>query len=191
MPTLLYKGVGVNTYLYPTDLRKMGIAARNSGAAMNDIAVQQHIARGTTFSPCISLTKSFGVASDYARNYGMVAPTKAQPAYVYEVQVPDSPATAVIDPIDFIASKHANPLVSPSYHHDGDQNFLGFVAYPKAHVGRVPHAPRPPGMMGSGTYAVHKSIQLETLIFAIRDAEILVHANIQASWFTPVRHDIF
>jgi hypothetical protein len=46
-------------------------------------------------------------------------------------------------------------------------------------------------MTGSGTYPVHMSIQLETLIFAIRDAEVLVHKNIPASWFTPIRHDIF
>jgi hypothetical protein len=191
MPTLVYKGVGVNTHHYPTDLRTTGITARNPGAVMNEVAVQQHIARGTTFSPCISLTKSFGIASDYARNFGFAAPTKARPAYVYELQVPDMPGRAVIDPIVFIGSKHPNPLVSPSYHHDGDQDFLGFVAYPKAHVGIVPHAPRPPGMTGSGTYPVNKSIELETLIFAIRDAEVLVHKNIPSSWFTSVRHDIF
>jgi hypothetical protein len=105
--------------------------------------------------------------------------------------VPDKKrGTVVIDPMVFIASKHQNPLVSLSYHHDGDQDFLGFVAYPKAHVGTVPHSPRPPGMTGSGTYPVHKSIQLEAMIFAIRDAEVLVQNSIPSSWFTTVRHDI-
>ena len=188
MPTLFYKGVGVGTHHHPTDLRTTGIMPRAPGA-LDEIAVQRHIARGTPFSPCISLTRSYGVAENYARNYGLAAPTAARPAYVYEVEIPDDPGIAIIDPVDFIASRHANPLVSPSYHHDGDQDFLGFVAYPGAYVGVVPHAPRPPGMSGAGTYPVHRSTELDTIVFALRDAEVLVHGGISKAWIT-IRHDI-
>jgi len=188
MPTLFYKGVGVGTHHHPTDLRATGIMPRAAGT-LDEIAVQQHIALGTTFSPCISLTKSFGVAQDYAKNAGLAAPTPVRPAYVYQVVIPDNPGIPIIDPVDFIASRHANPLVSPSYHHDGDQDFLAFVAYAGAFVGVVPHSPRPPGMMGPGTHPVHRSIQLETIVFAIRDPEVLAHGSIPNTWIT-VRHDI-
>lgn len=189
MPTLFYKGVGVGTYHHPTDLRTTGIMARTA-AALNDVAVKQHIARGTTTSSCISLTKSYGVAQDYAMNAGKTKPTAALPAYVYELQVPDAPGIVLIDPVDFVASRHANPLISPSYHHDGDQNFLGLFAYPLASGGALGKAPRPPGMGGSGTRPPNLSIELETIVFAIRDAEILAHGNISAAWIIN-RYDIF
>jgi hypothetical protein len=191
MPTLFYKGVGVGTHHHPIDLRATGIMPRAPGA-LNAITVQQHVALGTTYSSCISLTKSYGVAQDYAKNAGLAAPTRALPAYVYQVEIPDDPGIPIIDPVDFIASKHANPLVSPSYHHDGDQGFLGYVAYPSgpAYLGVIPLSPRPPGMAGTGTHPVHRSIQLDTIVFAIRDAEVLVHGGIPNTWIT-IRHDVY
>ena len=187
MVTLLYKGVGVGTYHHPYDLRARGITPRNPAASFNIIAVLQHVARGTTTSPCISLTKSFGVAKDYAVNSGFAAPTPTTPAYVYEIQVPNEALLPIIDPVAFIASNHSNPLISPSYHHDGDQGFLGNVAYPSLHPGGA-IAPRPPGM-GGATSAPILSIELETIVYALRDAEILVSGNIPSSWIT-YRYDI-
>jgi hypothetical protein len=189
MSTLFYKGVGVGTHHHPTDLRTTGIMPRSPGV-LNEIAVRQHIVHGTPFSPCISLTTSYGVAEDYAKDYGLAPPTRASPAFVYEVEIPDSPGVAVVDPVDFIASKHANPLVSPSYHHNGSQSFLGVVAYPRAHIGVVPRAPRPPGMAGAGTLPAHRSIELEAIVYAIRDAEVLVHGNIPSTWIR-IRHDVY
>jgi hypothetical protein len=188
MPTLFYKGVGVGTFLYSGDLRTRGITARTAGA-LNDVAVAQHIARGTTTSPCISLTKSYGVARDYAMDASRIKPTSTVPGYVYEVQVPDDPGIQIIDPVDFIASRHRNPLVSPSYHHDGDQTFLGLFAYPLASGGNFGTAPRPPGMGGSGTRPPTLSIELEAIVFAIRDAEILAYGNVPAAWITN-RYDV-
>jgi hypothetical protein len=189
MTTLFYKGVGVGTHHYPTDLRTSGIMARTA-SALNVVAAEQHIARGTTTSPCISLTKSYGVAHDYAMNASRARPTRAVPSYVYEVQVPAKPGIQIIDPIAYIASHHANPLMSPSYHHDGDQSFLGIVAYPLAAGGSLGVALRPPGMGGGGPRPPNLTIQLEALVFAIRDAEILVHGNIPSSWIIN-RHDVF
>jgi hypothetical protein len=189
MSTLFYKGVGVGTHHHPTDLRTTGIMARTA-TALNDLVVKQHIARGTTTSPCISLTKAYGVAQDYAMNAGTAKPTAAVPAYVYELQVPDKPGIQIIDPVDFIASRHKNPLISPSYHHDGDQSFLGVFAYPPASGGAPGKAPRPPGMGGSGTRPPTLSIELEAIVFAIRDAEILAYGSIPAAWIMN-RYDVF
>lgn len=184
MPTLFYKGIGVGTHHYlPTDLRATGIMPRVPGV-LDELTVQQHIARGTTTSPCISLTKSYGVARDYAMNSGFAKPTSTNPALVYEFRIPDNPGIPFVDPVDFIASRHANPLVSPSYQHDGDQNFLGIVAYPLLSVGAPAKAPRPPGLGGLGTRPPNLSIELETIVFAIRDAEVLVHGSIPSGWIT-------
>ena len=186
MPTLFYKGVGVGTHHHPTDLRTTGIMPRVA-AALNEIVVTQHIARGTTTSPCISLTKSYGVAHDYAMNAGKAKPTNTQPAYVYELQVPDNHGIQFIDPVGFIAAQHANPLTSPSYQHDGDQDFLGIFAYPLASGGNLGNSPRPPGMAGSAR-PPNLTIQLEAIVFAIRDAEILAYGNIPAAWIVNRYH---
>jgi hypothetical protein len=189
MPTLFYKGVGVGTHHHPTDLRTTGIMPRTA-AVLNEVVVQQHVARGTTTSPCVSLTKSYGVAQDYAINSGFAAPTRARPAHVYEVEIPDDAGIPLIDPVDYIASRHANPLVSPSYHHDGDQGFLGIVAYPLRSGGTFGTAPRPPGMGGAGTRPPILSIQLETIVFAIRDAEVLAYGSLPSAWITN-RYDVY
>ena len=188
MPTLLYKGVGVGTHHHATNLRLSGIVARTPGA-LDEITVQQHVARGTTTSPCISLTKSYGVAYDYAMNSGFAAPTLTNPAHVYELKIPDEPGFQFIDPVDYIASRHANPLVS-TYHHDGDQSFLGIVAYPALSGGVPGTSPRPPGMTGATARPPNLSIQLETIVFAIRDAEVLAYGNIPASWIIN-RYDVY
>lgn len=189
MTTLFYKGIGVGTHHHSIDLRTTGIMPRTT-SALNVVVAEQHIARGTTTSPCISLTKSFGVARDYAMNASLTRPTAAVPGYVYEVLVPEQPGVNIIDPVAYIASHNTNPLVSPSYHHDGDQNFLGIVAYPMASGGGVAVAPRAPGMAGGAPRPPHLTIQLEALVFAMRDAEILVHGNIPPAWITN-RYNIF
>src|SRR3974390_1258974 len=89
--TLFYKGVGCGTHLHAFDLRVSGVAPRNPGAAFNVSAVMNHIARGTTTSPCISVTKSYGVAEEYARNASRTPPTASNPAHVYEIDIPDPP----------------------------------------------------------------------------------------------------
>src|SRR4051794_36294309 len=55
-----YKGIGVGTFLHAMDLRATGISPRAAGVAYTPNALLHHIARGTTVSPCISLTRSFG-----------------------------------------------------------------------------------------------------------------------------------
>src|SRR5258707_514904 len=108
MPVKFFKGVGVGTHNYLTDFRTTGISPRTTGV-LNDVFVMQPINGGTTYSPCVSLTKSFGVARDYAMNAGFHAPNPMVPAYVYEIHIPEKNAgMSIIDPVGFIASRNAN-----------------------------------------------------------------------------------
>lgn len=95
---------------------------------------------------------------------------------MYEIDIPDPPpyGLRVIDPLAEIASNNVNPLISPSYHHDGGPNFLLGVVDPVSHRSFLT-APvvTPPGMGGIAR-SPNLSLELEAMVFALRDAEILV-----------------
>jgi hypothetical protein len=172
---IFFKGVGVGTHLHATDLRTTGITPVNPGAAHSVDAVMRHVALATITSCYVSLTKSEGVAIDYARNAGRRPPSPADPAYVYEVDTAAVPSLQLLDPLCFIVSQQPGPLASPSYHHDGNQEFLRHVVDPSLSLlsGRWPTAPRLPGMVG-GASAVRLTLELKAMARAMRDAEILV-----------------
>jgi len=110
---------------------------------------------------------------------------------VYEITLPDPPTgIEVIDPVAHVASGLTDPRVSPSYHHDGNMAFLLGVVDPDtmdAHLktpictpkGSTP-TPRPANL----------TIQLETLVRALRDAEVLIMGAIPHTYITG-RHDWF
>ena len=171
-----YKGVGVGTFLHSQDLRLTGITPRLPTAPFNLAAVMGHVARGTTISPCISITRSFSIAKAYAIEGSKPQPTASMPAHVYTIDLPAHPnplapgIMSVEDPVQFVAANVMNLLVSPSYQHDGDKKFLLGVVDPKGHrqhlrrlaVFAVPGPiPKTPAL----------SIELETMVFALRDAE--------------------
>jgi hypothetical protein len=160
-----YKGVGVGTFFHGTDLRISGLSARSPAASYTVNVAMQHIARATTNSPCISLSRSYGVAEMYARDASRAFPTSANPDFVYEVDIPDPPprGVTVVDPVIEVAAQNANPLISISYHHDGDMNFLLGVANP---IGMSAHLTAPakqPGGSGGAPRAPKLTIELETL----------------------------
>jgi hypothetical protein len=188
--TRFYKGVGVGTYHHSQDLRITGISPSNPGGGYNPTTVMHHIARGATrVSPCISLTRSYGVAEDYARNASRARPTAENPAHVYEIDIPDPPPPGVliIDPIYFVVTHNLQyPLASISYHHDGNQDFLiGVVNSEKERPTKVRF---PPGMAGTPRYP-NLTIELETMVRALRDAEVLAVGNLPSKCVTN-RHDI-
>ena len=121
----LYKGIGLGTFHHSTDLTFTGLTARMRGSPHSIDSLMHHIANATTTSPYISLTRSYGVAHDYAIN-GRILPTSTNPAFVYEIDIPDPPPTGmtVIDPVAAVAAAYSNPLMSLTYHHDGDSKFL-------------------------------------------------------------------
>jgi hypothetical protein len=171
-----YRGVGVGTYHHGFDLRITGIAPRSPGASYTPTSVMHHIARGTTTSPCVSLTRSYGVAEDYARNASRAVPTAARPAHVYEIEIPDPPPIPVVDPVFVVASQNQNPLTAHSYHHDGNQAFLLGVVNPA--VGTPASVRWPPGAAGGTPRSPNLSIDLETMVFALRDSEVLLVGNL-------------
>jgi hypothetical protein len=129
------------------------------------------------------------VAEDYARNAGHAPPTAGNPAYVYQIEIsnPATPGVTVIDPVFFVASHHQNPLVSPSYHHDGNQNFLLCVVNPALFP--MPANIRYPPSLGGAPRAPLRTQDLETLVRALRDSEVLVLGNLPRSCVQD-RHDI-
>jgi hypothetical protein len=134
-----------------------------------------HIANATTTSPYISLTRSYGVAHDYAIN-GRILPTSTNPAFVYEIDIPDPPPTGmtVIDPVAAVAAAYSNPLMSLTYHHDGDSKFLlGVIDPVKMAAERWAPVRVPPGSTATPGPA-NLSFPLATLVRALRDAEVLV-----------------
>jgi hypothetical protein len=188
MTVRIYKGVGVGTFNHKTDFRKVGIEPRSPSprrASVHDVC--QHVARGTTTSPFISFSRSYGVAYNYALNYSIMEPSISSPAFVYEIAIPDGARVEIIDPVLLVASQQNGPLGSPSYHHDGEQGFLKYVLDPTERLYGAPMALRPPGM--GAPAAARLEIELETISFALRDAEILVEGNIEKDW-VKFRYDV-
>jgi hypothetical protein len=184
----LYKGVGVGTFLHGFDLRVIGIQPKSprprAGSLMD---VCQHIARGTTISPFLSFSRSYGIARDYAYDFSITPPGSSAYAHVYEIDIPADAKVRVIDPVVLIASQQTNPLISPSYHHDGDQSFLEYVVNPAVRLTSMPRSPRPPGMGASAPAKLE--IEFEAIAFALRDAEILIEGNIHKDWVIH-RHNV-
>jgi hypothetical protein len=183
-----YKGVGVGTFLHSHDLTLTGITPRSPTAPFNLAAVMGHVARGTTISPCISITRSFSIAKVYAIEGSKPRPTASIPAHVYTIDLPDhpnplAPGMRVEDPVQIVAAS-VNLLASSSYQHDGDKKFLLGVVDPKGHhqrLGRMAVFAVPGPILRTPAL----SIELETMVFALRDAEALVVGNLPPSRVIP------
>ncbi len=111
---------------------------------------------------------------------GQKLPSPAKPAYVYEIEVDenDGLGTRLFDPVTAMAAGLGSPYEMRSYHHDGDNSFLLGLVDP---VGQRPSLRQdvrlaPPG---EGTYrSPLLNIELEALVRALRDAEILAFGAI-------------
>jgi hypothetical protein len=187
-----YKGVGVGTYLHGIDLQVRGIAPRAPGTPYSVDAVMEHIARATTVSPCISLTRSYGVAEDYARHASRLFPTASSPAFVYEIDISDPPPSgvSVIDPVFEVMRPFSSPLGILSYHHDGDMNFLLGVVDP-VHMGSYVSSPirTPPGSVPTPR-AANLTIVLEAVVRSLRDSEVIVVGSLPGACVIA-RYDVF
>jgi len=120
------------------------------------------------------------------------APTPANPAHVWEIEIDDPPPSGVtvLDPMAEIVTSLPSPLAQFTYQHDGDQNFLLGVVDPpglglNAHLHRLVRLP--PGVDGPRT--PNLSDELQALVRALRDSEILVIGTIPQSCFRH-RHDV-
>ncbi len=180
---LFYRGAGPGTYWHVNDARLTGFTAQSPGMARGINQLRLHIARGTVASPYISLTRSYGIAWNYAVFAGttVAVATVANPGYVYEIEI-DKPAPAgvvLFDPIKEVADEVPKPLdPGPPYQHDGDPDFLLGVINPASMPAflSTPYRQPPPG--GGVVRPPNLSMDLETLVRALRDAEILAVGSI-------------
>ncbi len=189
---IFYRGAGPGTFWALNDARHIGFTSRAPGLPTSSDRLIQHIARGTTNSPYISLSKSFPVARYYALSgLSVIRATPLNPGFVYEIELTDPLPVGliVLDPIREIANNSPGPLEKNSYHHDGEQTFLLGVIDPdrmKRYLTKntiqAPPAggtPRPPNLTG----------ELEAMVRSLRDSEILAIGNIPKSAIVQ-RHEV-
>jgi hypothetical protein len=141
-----------------------------------------HVARGSIVSPYISCSRSFGVA----RAYGIVGPkgfaSAGRPGYVYEIEVSDDRICRTLDPVKEVAEHLRMPWEDPPYQHDGTQRFLLGVVDRVTMLNCLQETCIfPPGSEGGTPRTPNLSQEVECLVRALRDAEVLVLGNVPAS----------
>lgn len=180
---IFYRGAGINTYWYLNDPVVRGFSARDPGGTVTTTRLMLHIARSTVNSPFISITRSYGVAWRYAMLSSEREPTPSDPAYVDEIEIqePLPHGLQLLDPVKEVAQILPVPTsLGPPYQHDGLPDFLLGVVNPRE-MGHFleQHSPQPPSSEGTPRPPT-LTIELETLIRALRDAEILASGSIPA-----------
>jgi hypothetical protein len=189
---VFYRGAGVGTYWHGNDARISGFTPHFPGAGGSIVALMNHIKNGTTTSPYVSLTRSYGIAWSYAMYSGYAESTMANPAFVYEVEINDPPPAGlvVLDPVYEIALSFPSPLSTVSHQHDGLPDFLIGVVDPKARGDLLTTPIKNPPPEGATSRAANLTAQLETLVRALRDAEILAEGTIPAACVTQ-KYSVF
>ena len=181
---IFYRGAGINTYWYLKDPIEQGFVARDPEMTPTTTRQMLHIARSTVNSPFISLTRSYAVAWHYAMLSSERVPTLRDPAYVHEIEIqePLPPGLHLLDPVKEVAQVLPSPTSPvPPYQHDGLPDFLlGVVDPGRMENFLTQYAKQPPSSEGTPR-PPNLTIELETLVRALRDAEILAHGIIPAT----------
>jgi hypothetical protein len=177
-----YRGAGIDTHWQRNDARLQGFTPRFPGMQASLNRLLQHIARATTYSPYVSLTRSYSIAWNYAVNAGHAYPTEGHPAFIYEIELDEPGLLGVnlLDPVKEIAAALNGPLARITYQHDGHSDFIQGVADPfgMAHcLTKICKQAPGPGALR----AANLTLELETLVRAMRDAEILSLGAIPAA----------
>ena len=181
---IFYRGSGIGTYWHINDPIESGFAARAPGMTPTITRLMLHIARSTVNSPFISITRSYAVAWRYAMSSSVRVPTVNGPAYVHEIEIqePLPKSLELLDPVKEVANTLPSPTsIGPPYQHDGFPDFLLGIVDP-SNMGHFleQHSMQPPSSEGTPR-TPNLTIELETLVRALRDAEILAYGNIPAS----------
>lgn len=165
---IFYKGARPGSHWHTTDARARGFTPRASTMLLNADRLMQHIARGNADTPYISLTRSYGIAVDYAK----VGAAQGDPGFVYEIEINDPlpPGMELFDPVKVVADAAPLPLAAVPYQHDGQSDFL--ISVIEATISAKPCL-LPQG--GATPRQPNLSIYVETLVRALRDAEILAN----------------
>lgn len=111
---------------------------------------------------------------------GKAVPNKTNPAYVWEIELTDPlpRGLELLDPVKEVADHVPLPTASLTYAHDGPQTFLLGLIDPTHKNHLLDPTPMPPG--SSFQKAPNLTPELQTLVFALRDAEILAIGTIPA-----------
>ena len=181
---IFYRGAGINSYWHLRDPLETGFTARVPDTTPTTAQLMQHISRGTGNSPFISLTRSYAVAWHYAVLNSTHLPTPENPAYVYEIEIhePLPSGLVLLDPIKEVAQTLPGPTSpGPPYQHDGLPDFLLGVVNSRS-MGEFlrQHAPQPPPSEGTPR-PPNLTLEVETLVRVLRDAEILARGRIPKS----------
>ena len=181
---IFYRGAGINTYWYLNDPMEQGFIARAPGMTSTTTRQMLHIARSTVNSPFVSITRSYGVAWRYAMVSSERVPTPEDPAYIHEIEIqePLPPGVHLVDPVKDVAQMLPSPTSpGPPYQHDGLPDFLLGIVEPER-MGNflTQYAMQPPASEGTPR-PPNLTIELETLVRVLRDAEILAHGIIPAT----------
>lgn len=149
----------------------------------------EHIGLTPNYSPFVSLSKSMLVAEDYARGSISGVTPSVTPGYVYVIEIPDPVPDSVRlwDPIKILMgrefAREADDILR--YHHNGAQGLLEAIA------GGLKPASRRQISSWSDRYpedyvaqTITISEELKTILWAIRDAEILASGKLDPSLIT-------
>jgi len=175
---IYYRGAGVGTWWHERDTRDQGLTPKNTDAAHSLDRLMHHIGRADYNNPHVSLTLSYGIACEYAR-LGRLAAPQQRPGYVYQVEIsaPLPAGLQLLDPIKEIGGAVPPPPADIPYQHDGNFDFiLGVIKPELRHLLSRPIAQSPPE--GGTARSPNLSLQLETLLRTLRDAEVLALGTI-------------
>ena len=181
---IFYRGAGINSYWYLNNPIEQGFIARSPEMTPTTTRQMLHIARSTVNSPFISLTRSYGVAWHYAMVSSERMPTPEDPAYVHEIEIqePLPPGLHLLDPVKEVAQILPSPAIhGPPYQHDGLPDFLLGVVDPGNMRRFLTQDAMQPRSSEGTPRSPNLTIELETLVRALRDAEILAHGIIPAT----------
>jgi len=164
----LYKGVAPGTHYDAdhNDPKRYGFEGDERQPRELDDVVR-HVTAHSWPSAWVSVSMSFAVAADYATRGGRV----------YEIILSRIGAADVTDPIAALAIRSDRSQGRFVHHHDGHQNLTPSLAIPGAGLGALVAFPlrvgAPPTHRGPAPMV---STYLNALVFATRDAELLVSA---------------
>jgi hypothetical protein len=186
-----FKGAALGSHWHLNDARLSGFTAINVANSHSGAAIINHIVHGTSNSPYVSITKSWMMALQYARQSRLpdVAATANLPAYIYEIDFTDT-TVSLYDAIVEIGKTLPTPHLQIGYAHNGDSRLIAAILNGKlANYLKRAKLTGPPNNNNAAVAPV-VSDELRALLLTLRDAEVLVLHAIPRNYIT-IRHNVW
>lgn len=180
---MLFKGAGPGTHWHANNAQATGFTLPGAITPTVNVVVN-HITAFSAPSAYCSFSLSFAIARGYAIfGPGGVA-TKAAPGLVYQIDLSAlSALPALVDPVLTISRG-----LNGQYAHGHNGGFLALSEIAQTALG--PGGYTPTQHVGGGTCPLIVTSELQALVRAIRDAEILVQGNVPAGAIIKV-HQVY